>query len=156
MQLDELRKILRDYLQSLVDKRTGGNKTQFAKLAGIAKPNLVTALSSKEGSGRYVNIEHLVTISQHQHNGLPSLGDMFTELAMRIRIREAELLEREQAPAGKGYLEVQTPQKTTVLVREDATDLAEWMASGEEPLEDAPSAKPPASPRSRRRPRRSR
>lgn len=87
----ELKEVMRQWLQELVDERTGGNINKFAKITGIKEPSLNKALNSK---GRSVSFNWIVSISQTE--GFPRINEIFAELAARCAVASTRTVEQTQ------------------------------------------------------------
>jgi len=155
MRLEDLQKIMREYFVSLVQKQTGGNRSRFATITGIPKPDVVNLVSGK--SGRHVTVEMLIKISQHTDKGMPSLSGIFLDLMLMVRQAETQGIDSVVKPIGGPAILVETKNHHRALVSSDEPELAEFLTSeaAKADSESAAPRKPPTQGSSRRpRPRR--
>lgn len=131
MTIDALRETMRLWLEQLIEKKTGGNQSEFERLTGIHEEDVSRAINGKKG--RYVSLTWLVKISQSE--GMPDMPQILGELAevaavLNTRTQRERL--RERIASG----EIQARASSVARGRQPAAQ-----PEPPEPPSEAPSSK---------------
>lgn len=127
---EQLREIVRGYVESLIDRHADGNQSLFCRHTKIYQSDLNRALNKKKSRG--ITWDQLARIGTAGH-GYPSIAAIFIELGDLIAAAEAREIVTQRREAGTDLGKViQTKAKGSVS-KEAARALREIQETQEKP-----------------------